>query len=190
MDIRKAIFPGILAGSSMIILISSYLLTPNVVWASTGTKTENSEVSTQNIDSSNCNLPTSFPDSILQWCNILELYSQQNGLDERLVAAVMLQESGGNPQAYSGSGAVGLMQVMPSDGIAAGFLCGAGPCFSSRPTMEELFDPDFNISYGTAMLSSLVRKYGNERDALRAYGPMDIGYAYADIVLEIYNRYQ
>jgi soluble lytic murein transglycosylase-like protein len=183
MDIRKAIFPGILAGSLMIILISSYLLTPNVVWASTQ---NNPEIN----DTSSCNLPRSFPDSILQWCKLLELYSQQNSLDERLVAAVMLQESGGNPQAYSGSGAVGLMQVMPSDGIAAGFLCGAGPCFSSRPTMQELFDPDFNISYGTAMLASLIRKYGNERDALRAYGPMDIGYGYADIVLEIYNRYQ
>jgi soluble lytic murein transglycosylase-like protein len=184
MDIRRAIFPGILAGSLLIILISSFLLIPpQIVLASTQDIAET-------VDNPSCGLPGSYPDSILQWCSWIGEYSQKNDLDQRLVAAVILQESGGNPQAYSTSGAVGLMQVMPRDGIAAGFLCGAGACFSSRPTMTELYDPEFNISYGTAMLGSLVRKFGTERDALLAYGPMDVGYAYADIVLEIYNRYQ
>jgi len=48
-------------------------------------------------------------------------------LPEALIAAVILQESGGDPSAYSSSGAVGLMQVMPRDGIAAEFMCVNGP---------------------------------------------------------------
>jgi soluble lytic murein transglycosylase-like protein len=85
---------------------------------------------------------------------------------------------------------VGLMQVMPRDGIAASFQCANGPCFTSRPSMEELFDPEFNIQYGVRMLSGLQKKFGSLRDALMAYGPANVGYYYADIVLAIYQRYQ
>ena len=81
------------------------------------------------------------------------------------------------------------MQVMPRDGLAASFMCVNGPCFANRPTTEQLQDPEFNISYGTKMLAELVSKYGNMRDALRYYGPKDVGYYYADIVLSLYNQY-
>ncbi len=106
-----------------------------------------------------------------------------------MVAALILQESGGDPQAYSKSGAVGLMQVMPNDGLAASFTCQNGPCFSSRPATSELQDPEFNIAYGTKYLASLLSKYGNLRDALKSYGPMNVGYYYADIVLAIFQNY-
>jgi hypothetical protein len=56
--------------------------------------------------------------------------------------------------------------------------------------MEELFDPDFNIEFGSRMLINLYEKYGNWRDALKAYGPMEVGYQYADIVLSIFENYQ
>ena len=56
--------------------------------------------------------------------------------------------------------------------------------------MEELFDPEFNIQYGARMLSGLQKKFGSLRDALMAYGPANVGYYYADIVLAIYQRYQ
>jgi soluble lytic murein transglycosylase-like protein len=102
----------------------------------------------------------------------------------------MLQESGGDPQAYSHSGAVGLMQVMPRDGIAATFNCTNGPCFASRPTIAELQDPEYNIAFGTRMLAGLSRKYGSFRDALRFYGPVGIEYSYADKVLAIYENYR
>jgi soluble lytic murein transglycosylase-like protein len=111
-------------------------------------------------------------------------------MDANLVAAVMLQESGGNSKAYSTSGAVGLMQVMPRDGLAAKFQCAGKPCFASRPSMTELYDPDFNVSYGVRMLAGLVQKTGSTREALRSYGPMDVGYYYADKVLRIYQNYQ
>jgi hypothetical protein len=39
------------------------------------------------------------------------------------------------------------------------------------------------------MLAGLNQKYGSIRDALKAYGPMDTGYAYADKVLSIFQNY-
>jgi soluble lytic murein transglycosylase-like protein len=137
----------------------------------------------------NCEVSSSYPASILQWCQLITKYTNKYNLDANLVAAVMLQESGGDPKAYSSSGAVGLMQVMPHDGLAAGFLCSGGPCFANRPGIEELQDPEFNIDYGTRMLASLVDKYGDVQDALKAYGPANVDYYYADKVLAIYNNY-
>ena len=102
---------------------------------------------------------------------------------------MILVESAGDPVAYSRSGAVGLMQVMPRDGLAADFMCKNGPCFSDRPTIEELKDPEFNIAYGTQYLAGLLKRTGDLREALRSYGPMDVGYWYADKVLEVFGNY-
>lgn len=97
----------------------------------------------------------------------------------------MLQESGGQADAISTSGAVGLMQIMPKDGIASTFTCINGPCFASRPSIQELLDPEFNVEYGCKMLAGLIGTKGSEREALKAYGPYDVGYDYADEVLTI-----
>lgn len=137
-----------------------------------------------------CSLPDSYPEKVRRWCDPIERYARETGLPANLIAAVMLQESGGNPDAYSHSGAVGLMQVMPRDGIAANFMCVNGPCFTSRPTIDELKDPDFNIAYGSRMLANLYERNGSYREALFRYGPMDVGYHYADLVLTIWENYQ
>lgn len=136
-----------------------------------------------------CEVSDRFPDEILQWCNLITHYSNKRGFPPDLIAALILQESGGNATAYSRSGAVGLMQVMPRDGLASSFMCINGPCFSNRPSIEELEDPQYNVSYGTKMLAELVQKKGDLREALRSYGPMDVGYSYADTVLALYERY-
>jgi soluble lytic murein transglycosylase-like protein len=138
----------------------------------------------------NCAVSPSYPEQVLQWCEMITRYASQAGLPPDLVAAVILQESGGNADAYSSSGAVGLMQVMPRDGIAAAFECINGPCFASRPTIEELSDPGYNVEYGTRMLAGLITRYGKVRDALKAYGPMNVDYAYANKVLAIYENYR
>lgn len=135
-----------------------------------------------------CSLGPGFSDSIRQWCDLIESSAEEHGLDPNLIAAVMVQESGGDPRAYSKSGAVGLLQIMPRDGLAAGFMCINGPCFGSRPSIDELFDPEFNISYGARMLAGLIQRHGNPRDALKAYGPINMGYYYADLVLGILER--
>ena len=137
-----------------------------------------------------CEVSASYPEGILQWCDMITSLATQAELPPDLIAAVILQESGGDATAYSSSGAVGLMQVMPRDGIAAAFECINGPCFASRPTIEELQDPSFNIKFGSHMLAGLIGRLGNLREALKAYGPMDVDYRYADTVLAIYENYR
>jgi soluble lytic murein transglycosylase-like protein len=140
--------------------------------------------------SGSCGLANNYSAAIRQWCGPVTQYAQQYNLDPNLIAAVIEIESGGNPQAYSHSGAVGLMQIMPRDGIAAGFLCGGTSCFASRPSSSELLSPDANIAYGARMLASLIQRYGNTRDALYRYGPINDGYSYADRVLQIYQSHR
>lgn len=137
-----------------------------------------------------CRVSPAFSQNILQWCEYITTYSEKHDLAPDLVAALILQESGGDPLAYSHSGAVGLMQVMPRDGLAAAFQCINGPCFANRPSIAELQDPQFNIEYGTRMLAGLLASHANDlREALRAYGPMDVGYSYADTVLGLFEAY-
>lgn len=129
-----------------------------------------------------------FPASIRKWEQYIIQASEQYSFDPDLIASVMLQESGGNPGAFSVSGAVGLMQVMPSDGPAAAFQCKNGRCFSDRPTIEDLKNPEFNVYFGAALLNEYISKYGSTREGLKHYGPMDVGYHYADSVIEIYEN--
>lgn len=137
-----------------------------------------------------CKVSVRYPENITQWCRLITKYADKHGLDPNLLAALIWQESGGNPTAYSKSGAVGLMQVMPRDGIAASFMCINGPCFTNRPSIAELQDPEFNVKFGSAMLAGLINKYGDTREALKYYGPMDVGYYYADKVLGIFENYK
>ena len=198
---NRFIFLGVIAGITVLILFATHLSKPNeVVIASNNTETipnkeemmgEN-KINGENVESDKltCSLPLSYPELVLQWCEVIENSARKFNIDQRLIAAVILQESGGQPEAYSASGAVGLMQIMPSDGIAANFQCINGPCFSSRPTINELYNPEFNIEFGSKMLINLIETHGNWRDALKYYGPMDVGYYYADIILNIYENYQ
>lgn len=177
---QKVIVPGIIIGSVVLILIAKLLTTTQIAVASTPDATSNSQV---NPVSAECTL--SLPEKVAKWCSLIQTSSANYGVPAELIAAVMLQESGGQSDVISASGAVGLLQVMPSDGLSADFMCANGPCFASRPTTEQLLDPAFNVDYGVRMLANLISKYGNERDALKAYGPYNVGYYYADKVLMI-----
>jgi soluble lytic murein transglycosylase-like protein len=137
-----------------------------------------------------CQVSNRYPTGVRQWCKLITKQAEKTDLHPDLVAALIWQESGGNSQAYSHSGAVGLMQVMPRDGLAAEFMCNGSPCFSNRPTIRQLKDPSYNVKYGTEMLKSLLEQNaGNLREALRQYGPMDVGYSYADRVLSLFHQY-
>lgn len=211
MRVQKAIFPGMLVGIFLFLGMVA-LLTSN----SNGRKSaqpgeaealkagmvlepvaqpeaaaeQQPEPTSQAAWDGSCTIGGSYPDSVTQWCDLIERYARENGLDPHLVSAVMLQESHGRPDAYSKSGAVGLLQVMPRDGMASKFMCKNGPCFSDRPSMEELFDPEFNVAYGSQMLAKLIQYHGTVREALRAYGPKDVDYYYADLVLNTLTKYQ
>jgi len=212
--VHRAIFMGIFAGSVFLVGITSLIASPQLVSASSeglpvaeaaaplpaeqpaeqpvageAPASQEPAPAQEEAPQSNgeCSLPASYSDSVRQWCDWIQRYAQESGLEANLIAAVITQESGGNAQAYSKSGAVGLMQVMPRDGLAAGFMCINGPCFASRPSSNELYDPEFNIRFGTQMLAGLISRRGSVRDGLMAYGPANVGYYYADKVLAIYE---
>ena len=188
MSVQKAIFPGLIVGIICLIGMTSLLAAaPGRVQRSQSKPETKQQVFSE---AQECSISAAYPQSVQQWCAVVERYARANGLDPNLVSAVMLKESAGQPDAYSKSGAVGLLQVMPRDGKASTFMCKNGPCFSDRPSMQELFDPDFNISYGTRMLASLIEHYGDLREALKAYGPKDVGYYYADLVINTMNDHR
>jgi len=201
-EVQKAIIPAILIGVVAVFTITRLIFDPQtIVQASTSADSTQKEIAVppssenevelaDNSQSVDCAIYPGYPEKITRWCHWIQKYAHDHGLDPHLIAAVMLQESGGNPEAYSHSGAVGLMQVMPRDGLAAAFQCVNGPCFANRPSMEELFDPEFNIAYGVRMLSGLIHRKGAIREGLKSYGPMDVGFRYADKVLAIYQNYR
>jgi hypothetical protein len=143
---------------------------------------------TESTSDGDCAIGTGFGENIRHWCDLITRAAADQGVDANLIAAVMTVESAGDPDAYSRNGAVGLMQVMPRDGLAASFTCINGPCFAKRPSMAELYDPEFNLQYAGGMLAGLINRHGSWRDALFAYGPAGVGYSYADKVLAVYER--
>ncbi|RDK97006.1 transglycosylase SLT domain-containing protein [Enterobacillus tribolii] len=78
--------------------------------------------------------------------------SNNYGIDETLIKAIIQVESGGNPRAVSKSNAVGLMQLKAS---TAGRDAYRQKGRYGEPTTEELKDPAVNIDLGTAYLSIL-----------------------------------
>lgn len=104
---------------------------------------------------------------------IKEQCSYFDNLDIYLVSSVMMFESKGDPNAISGSDAIGLMQIIPMQG---------------RISRDELFDPASNIHEGCKILSRYISENGSIKSGLWAYYGKDKPYTeYAD---PVYNLYQ
>ena len=88
--------------------------------------------------------------------NLIDKYSEKNGLDADFVKAVIKQESGFNPNATSHCGAMGLMQLMPSTAEGLG--------------VTNAYDVEQNIMGGTKYLKGLMDRFDNNKSlALAAY---------------------
>ncbi|TMK44657.1 MAG: lytic transglycosylase domain-containing protein [Actinobacteria bacterium] len=88
------------------------------------------------------------------WAGAIEAAATKAGVDPRLLAAITQAESGFNPGALSGAGAVGLTQLMP--GTAAGL--GVDPT-----------DPVANLDGGARYLAGQLDSFGRVDLAVAAY---------------------
>jgi soluble lytic murein transglycosylase len=131
----------------------------------------------------------------LRYEHIVRGHAENYRLDPALVAAVIYQESKFRPKARSPQGAMGLMQLLPD--TARGIATRTG---GSRFEVDDLYDPEINVRYGSWYLRHLLDKYGSEERALTAYnggqGNLDQGIVhaetrhYVDRVLELRGIYR
>jgi soluble lytic murein transglycosylase-like protein len=86
----------------------------------------------------------------------IEQAAARYGLDPSLLYGLIEQESGFDPSATSGAGALGLTQLMPSTAASLG--------------VTEPLNPTQSIEGGARYLSQLMHQFaGNTTDALAAY---------------------
>ena len=100
----------------------------------------------------------------LHYEQIVRGHAHNYDLDPALLAAVIYQESKFKADARSKSGAIGLMQLLPS--TAEGIAVHTG---GTRFVVSDLYNPEINVRYGAWYLHHLMGKYGDERTALAAY---------------------
>lgn len=97
------------------------------------------------------------------YADVIRLASQESGVDEAFLRAIIHAESAFNPRALSIKGAQGLMQLMPATANTMG--------------VRDAFDTAQNIRGGARYLGLLMRTFnGNERLATAAYnaGPGNV----------------
>lgn len=105
--------------------------------------------------------------SVSDYQGLINQYAAAQGIPPAMVAAIMQQESGGNPNAENltggdaaRGGSYGLMQVSLLTAQGYGYT-GDG---------QGLLDPDTNLEYATAYLGDLYRQYGGDvNDTVAAY---------------------
>jgi soluble lytic murein transglycosylase-like protein len=117
---------------------------------------DNSFITSQKSQSSSIKQSGTIRERVNKWESIINDASQTYNVDNKLISAIIAQESGGNQYAVSKAGAKGLMQLMDSTANDLG--------------VDNSFSPKLNIMGGTRYIRSLLDKYnGNEQLALASY---------------------
>ena len=93
-----------------------------------------------------------------QWMDVVLLASEESGVPWQVLIAIMGIESGGNPQAVSPVGALGLMQVMPQYWQETAHRWG-----------PDLMDPWVNVRTAAEILTQGYLKWGTWEQAAAAY---------------------
>lgn len=94
--------------------------------------------------------------------DIIKKASDTYGIPEKMIKAVIKQESGFNTNATSGAGAAGLMQLMPATATSLG--------------VTNSYDAEQNIMAGTKYLKQMLNQFGDYKTMLAAYnaGPGNV----------------
>jgi soluble lytic murein transglycosylase len=100
----------------------------------------------------------------LAYETIIRGHARNYRLDPALLAAMIYQESKFEVDARSEAGAIGLMQLRPD--TARGIAVRTG---GSQFRVDDLYDPEINVRYGSWYLRHLIDKYGDEETALAAF---------------------
>jgi len=106
-------------------------------------------------------VPYEKTDKILRWAKYINTAANKYKIDPAIIAAIIEQESGGNADAHSPAGAIGLMQLMPKTAQGLGV---------------DPYDPVQNIDGGTRYFMYQYRTFGSIELALAAYnaGPNNV----------------
>ena len=121
-------------------------------------------------------LPEPVPVAQLEINDHIDKMAKRYGLNPDVIKALIEEESGWGESAEGDNGqSVGLMQIQERWHKER----------MKRLGVTSLYDPEQNITVGCDILSELLNKYGNYRDALSAYNSGNIkdGRAYAERIL-------
>jgi len=88
----------------------------------------------------------------------IEALCWEYGVDYEMVKAVIQTESDWNHKAVSTSGAIGLMQVLPSTAMS-----------EFKTPEKDLYDPYVNVTVGIKYLSKLNKHFDDMESTLTAY---------------------
>ena len=99
--------------------------------------------------------------------------------NDPIIGKIIQAESSGDPTIESPKGAIGLMQIMPATARGgvdkAGNKTYAHGMHGITLTIDELYDPEKNVKFGSQYFNELRKSFGNDYHALVAYndGPGD-----------------
>lgn len=105
------------------------------------------------------------PAGAARWQGSIERAATRNGIEPRLLTALVWVESNFKPEAVSHAGAIGLAQLMPDTANQLGV---------------DAYDPEQNLDGGARFLAAMIDRFGRTDLGLAAYnaGPARVASLY------------